>query len=326
MTVLGLMGEQAPKIRPSDLLTEDHPVRPYPSLTPVRNSAWVRAGIFILVFIVGAILYFSINLAITTSPFISDVTVEMMELIGAVLAYLVLVMLTERRVWPHELAPRRILGLFKGMLLGFLLVSVCIGVLALIGTYRITAFNPSYVPWSDLLGMGVVAGIAEEIMFRGIVFRLVEEGLGTWGAVIVSGFVFGIMHWSNPDGTLWGGIAIAIEAGILFAAVYTVTRSLWWTIGLHFAWNITEGPIFGSIVSGNGAQNSWLTSTWSGPQILSGGQFGLEGSIVPVILLGALGVFLLVHAQRKGLMVAPLWIRKRALTRAPAGPTPGPAK
>ncbi|MCL2470146.1 MAG: CPBP family intramembrane metalloprotease [Propionibacteriaceae bacterium] len=326
MTVLGLMGEQAPRIRASDLLTEDHPHRPYPSVTPVRNSAWVRGGLFILVYIVGVLLYYSISFAVTPDTPMANSTPQMMELFGALLAYLVLVMLTERRVWPHELQPRRALGALKGMLLGLILVAVCVGVLALIGTYRITGFNLSYAPWSDLLTMGVVAGVAEEILFRGILFRLVEEGLGTWGAVLVSGLFFGLMHWSNPDGSLWGGIAIAIEAGILFAAVYTLTRSLWWTIGLHFAWNITEGPIFGSRVSGSGAQNSWLTSTWSGPDILSGGSFGLEGSIVPVVLLGALGILLLVHAQRKGLVVLPLWVRKRTLTHAPADPTPGPAR
>jgi len=313
LALFRLIGEQAPRIRASDLLTDDHPLRPYPVLNQVRTSAWMRALAFIGVFFAAMLLWTSTIFLTTGIVPLGDIPLA--ELIGAVIAYPVLTFLMESRVWPYEIEPRRLPGLLKGLLLGAVLASVCVGVLALVGSYSVTGFNGDYSPWTDLLVMGVCAGIAEEILYRGVLFRLVEEGLGTWGAVLVSALVFGGIHLTNPDGTLWGAVAIAIEAGILFAAVYVITRSLWWCIGLHFAWNIMEGPVFGSIVSGSGAQDSWLVASWSGPDILTGGVFGLEASIVPVILLGALGVCLLVYASRKGLMISPIWSRRARLTR-----------
>jgi len=275
----------------------------------------MRALVFIVSMALMAALTATANALMSgdrpSAPWVSFV---LSELVPAITAYLILTLAMEGRVWPWEIKPGRVLGLFKGMFLGALLVAVCVGVLALLGSYSIIGFNWHYSPWNDLLTLGVTAGVAEEIMMRGTLFRLVEEGLGTWGGVAISACVFGGAHLTNPDGTLWGATSIAIEAGILFAAVYIITRSLWWCIGLHFAWNVAEGPVFGSIVSGSGAQDSWLVASWTGPELLTGGVFGLEASIVPVILLGALGVAALVYAWRKGLMISPIWIRKRTLT------------
>jgi len=317
LTLFRLIGENPPVLRSSDLLTDDHPDRPYPPLHPRRASIWLRALAFIAVLIVIVIVYTSIQFSIT-GVVVTDSLTTGLTLLAIVGAYSIVAFIMEGRVWPHEIAPSRLLGLLKGMVLGVVLVVVCLGVLALVGSYSITGFNPGYSPWMDILLLGVVAGITEEILFRGMLYRLLEEGLGTWAAAGISGLVFGLLHVTNPDGTWWGAIAIALEAGILFAAVYILTRSLWWCIGLHMAWNITQGPVFGSIVSGTGAQDSWFLSSWTGPEILTGGQFGLEASIVPVILLGALGVALLVYAWRRGLMVAPIWTRKHRL--APTTP------
>jgi len=244
------------------------------------------------------------------------IAMPLAELASAVIAYAVLVYYMEARNRAYEIEARRLTGLLKGVVLGAVLLSVCIGVLALAGSYSITRINWDYSPWTDLLVTGVIAGVSEEILFRGALFRLVEEGVGTWGAVVVSALAFGGIHLSNPGATLWGAVAIAVEAGILFAAVYTVTRSLWWCIGLHFAWNVMEGPVFGSIVSGSGAQDSWLIASWTGPDILTGGTFGLEASIVPVILLGLIGISLLVYASRKHLMISPIWVRHSRLQKS----------
>jgi membrane protease YdiL (CAAX protease family) len=193
--------------------------------------------------------------------------------------------------------------------MGSFSLALCVLVLALLGSYRIISVDTSYNPWLDLLTLGLTAGIAEEIIMRGIVLRLLEEWLGSWVAIVISAALFGFMHLGNQDGTLWGATAIAIEAGLLFGAIYIVTRSLWWCIGLHMMWNIMQGPVFGSVVSGTGEQQSWLVSRWSGPEILTGGQFGLEASIVPVVLLGAVACALLVYAHGRGLIIKPSWRR-----------------
>ncbi|MDF7640425.1 CPBP family intramembrane metalloprotease [Bifidobacterium sp. ESL0784] len=233
------------------------------------------------------------------------------EVAAAIAGYLVVVYGMEYRSLPLEFRFSRWKGLIVGGVIGFVAIALCVGILALTGNYRILGLNTHYNPWMDIISMGICAGVAEEIMMRGMLLRLVEEWLGSWGALAVSALVFGLMHMGNQDGTLWGGLAIAIEDGILSAALYFVTRSLWVCIGEHAMWNIAEGPIFGSIVSGNGKQDSWLVAQWSGPDIMTGGSFGLEASIVPVILMGAAGIALMVYAQCKDMLVRPAWVRKR---------------
>jgi membrane protease YdiL (CAAX protease family) len=278
----------------------------------------LRALAFIAVFAAAWMMCSSIQFAIqgNFNVYQYPVSAALWQLVAAVIAYALLTFLMEARVWPYEIAPRRLLGLLRGLVVGFVLVSACIGILAALGMYRISEVHPGYNPWFDLLTAGVVAAISEEIVFRGILFRLVEEGLGTWGAVAISALVFGLVHLQNANSSLWGAVAIAIEAGVLLAAVYVVTRSLWWCIGLHFAWNIAEGPLWGSAVSGTTRFDTWLIPSWSGPDILTGGAFGIEGSILPVVLCGAVSAALLVWAARKGHIVAPIWARKKKLEGA----------
>ncbi len=92
--------------------------------------------------------------------------------------------------------------------------------------------------------------VIEEILFRGVLFRLVEQMTGTVGAMVVSALVFGGLHLLNSP-NLWGALAIAIQGGLMLAAVYAATRSLWLPIGLHFGWNFAESGIFGTTVSGS---------------------------------------------------------------------------
>ena len=311
MSLFTIIREPVPDIRTTDGLTLDHPDRSYPLAHPVRHSAWLRGVVFVAVFLVMILVGLSVVFAIygsvtLTSPVPSALT----RLVAALAAYVVLAMVMEGRVWPLELQPRRWLGLLKGMLVAAIILGASLGIIALLGSYRVTGVNPHYNVWTDLITLGVVAAVSEEILLRAGLFRLAEEGLGTWGAAVVSALIFGALHLTNQYGTWWGALAIALEAGLLLAGVYALTRSLWWCVGLHFAWNMLEGPLFGSIVSGGSAPNSWLVSSWTNSDLVTGGMFGMEGSVVVVTLCGLIGIALLVYAQRRGLMVAPLWVRK----------------
>lgn len=227
----------------------------------------------------------------------------------ALLAYLVLVKLIERRPL-DELAPRKLLpdGL-RGIVAGTLLFSAIVGVMWLLGSYHVTGFNPHAAWLSALLMTGIGAGIGEEIMFRGALFRIVEEGLGTWAALLVSALFFGFAHGFNPGATAWSSSAIAIEAGVLFALIYHVTRSLPICMGLHAAWNFCEGTVYGSPVSGLKA-DGWLVSTRTGPDWLSGGVFGVEASVVALALCSLCSIALLIVALRRHSFVAPSWRRR----------------
>jgi membrane protease YdiL (CAAX protease family) len=222
-------------------------------------------------------------------------------------AYSAYVRFVERRD-PTELA---LAGALKelggGVLVGGLLFTATISVLALLGSYRASGVNH----WSVLivpLTTAIVSGFLEEILFRGILFRIAEEGLGTWSALLISALLFGFLHLGNPNATLAGAVAIAVEAGILLAAAYMLTRRLWLAIGIHFAWNFVQGGIFGVAVSGNPTPGL-LQGNLTGPVWLSGGAFGAEASIVAVALCLGVGLYFTARAVQRNHIAQPSWRR-----------------
>src|SRR5436189_3717292 len=178
-----------------------------------------------------------------------------------------------------------------GILFGAVLFTIVIAVLWLTGSYHITGTN-ALIEILPILGLSMVSGLFEEILFRGILFRIVEESLGSWLALIISGMLFGALHIINPGATLSSALAVALEAGLLLAAAYMLTRRLWFAVGIHFAWNFTQGGIFGVHVSGNDF-TGLFSSTMTGPEWLTGGTFGAEASVVAVVV--CLAGFVLVY-------------------------------
>ena len=238
----------------------------------------------------------------TATPLQHALATLSLQLLPALIAYLVLVKLIEqRRV--RELSLRAITTFgIGGFMTGAVLFSIVAGLLWLLGVYHVTAINPNVNWLPQVLVTGVGAGICEEIIARGVIFRIIEEGLGTWFALIVSALFFGGAHIFNPGATVWSSAAIAIEAGVMLALLYHVTRSLWACIGLHAAWNIMQGTIYGIPVSG-GAVDGWLVSNRTGPAWLSGGVFGAEASVVALLVCSLLTAGLLMVAQRRGSIV-----------------------
>lgn len=195
-----------------------------------------------------------------------------------------------------------------GALVGAGLYASCVLVLMMLGMYRIDGLNP----WTFLLpavAMALKSGIFEELLFRGVLYRSVEDMAGSWIAIAVSSFVFGFLHLINPGGTITGAIYITIEAGLLLAAAYLLTRRLWICIGFHMAWNYTQSAIFSGIVSGDFTEPGLIRDTIQGPSLLTGGSFGLESSLIALILCTATGVAMLIIAIRRGHIVPPPWQR-----------------
>ena len=162
------------------------------------------------------------------------------------------------------------------------------------------------------MGLGFAAAFFEEIIVRGVIFRITEESLGTWLAVAISAAFFGLSHMLNPESSWFAALCIAVEAGILLAAAFLTTRRLWLPIGLHFAWNFTQGGIFGVPVSG-GTVRGILKSTLTGPEPLSGGKFGAEASIFAVLVCTSMAIYLMVRAARNGQIIRPFWSRTKTV-------------
>ena len=149
------------------------------------------------------------------------------------------------------------------------------------------------------LAVAIASAAGEEIVFRGVVYRLLEERLGSTVALILSAAFFGCAHGANPGATWVSSLAIALEAGILLGLAYVATRSLWVPIGLHFGWNFTEGGIFGAAVSGEHAQGI-IAAPLSGSPLVTGGAFGPEASLAAVAVSLIASALLASWAMRSG--------------------------
>jgi membrane protease YdiL (CAAX protease family) len=212
--------------------------------------------------------------------------------------YALLVRLFEAR-WPSEARPLPLL-LLVGMALGVGLFCCVYAIYAAMGAASFRGVN-------GFNGVGLVvlvaflAGFGEEILFRGVVFRVLEESVGTLLAMILSAALFGLMHAGNHGATTFSTIAVALEAGGMLAAAYVWSRSLWLPIGIHLAWNATQGGLFSAPISGRPATGllNMPLSPAAGP-LITGGAFGPEASIVALCVCGSLGVVFVVLAIRSG--------------------------
>ena len=200
--------------------------------------------------------------------------------------------------------------LAQGLAIGTVLFTVTIAVIWACGDYTVTAVRS---PTSLIapLGMALVSAVPEEILFRGVVFRIAEERLGSVWALILSSLLFGAVHLSNPHATIVSAVAIALEAGLLLGAAYMSTRRLWLPIGMHAAWNFTQAGVFGVAVSGQ-TINGLLVSRLSGPDWLSGGEFGAEASL-PAVIVCLVAACVLYRRASARQLVQPnaRWVRKQ---------------
>jgi membrane protease YdiL (CAAX protease family) len=194
--------------------------------------------------------------------------------------------------------PEALLGAAVG--LGFVAVSAAV-VTALGGyTFRVADVDLLAVV-APILAVTVGAAVTEELTFRGFALQALERLLGSWTALAVTALFFGLTHLFNPGATAWSALAIAIEAGGLLGAAFLWRRNLWFVIGLHFAWNATVA-LLGIPVSGHAAPGL-LVADVSGPSILTGGAFGIEGSLVTVALGALIAAPMLVLARRRGTLL-----------------------
>jgi len=203
-----------------------------------------------------------------------------------------------------------------GGFIGVGLYTACVVVLMVLGIYRVEGLNPiSFL--LPAMAMSIKSAIFEELVFRGVILRSVEKMLGTWAGLIVSSAAFGFIHLINPDATLEGAVYITVEAGLLLGAAYLVTRRLWICIGFHMLWNYVQSAVFSGIVSGAVDDPGLIRDRLEGPELLTGGSFGMEQSVVALILCTTAGVALLVVARRRGHILP-----RRGSAEGPAGAGP----
>jgi len=183
-----------------------------------------------------------------------------------------------------------------GVALGAALGLAVAGLLALAGAFRITGSNDWSIMLRTLPEQAMVA-VFEELIFRAVLFRLIEQRWGTRAGLISSFILFAAAHLPNEGVSLLGVIITGV-AGVTLSAAYLATRRLWLPIGLHFGWNYLFDGLFAVPVSGHAARG-WLQVSMPGPDWLSGGHYGVEASAATLLVWAAAPLLLLRRALRK---------------------------
>lgn len=284
--------------------------------THAQPALWLRVLRFppIRLVLLGSILFLMMGISngfwgstVADSPPKAVGMAALMAALGLAV-YVVFVRVVERRPVRELALPAMGPELGLGMLFGAGLYTLCVLVLMVLGVYRIEGINPLAM-LLPAVAMALSSGVFEELLHRGTLFRIVEESLGSWIALLASALFFGFRHLSNADGDIVGAIAITIEAGLLLAAAYMLTRRLWLSIGFHIAWNFTQSGIFSGSVSGGFEKPGLFKATIEGPELLTGGKFGMEATIVALLVCTTAGLVMLVMAIRRGNIVPPFWQR-----------------
>ena len=254
------------------------------------------------------------------SQHLSSTRIALIQMLAAVMVFVFVGRLIERRpLATNGLGGRGLgTGVVGGFVLGALLISIVIGVLATWGWYVVDgAAWQQPAAWAGVLGALVLflaVAVFEEVAFRGVLFRIIEEGLGSWLALAITAGFFGLVHLANANATLSGAAGVVL-GGVLFGAAYVLTRSLWLAIGIHWSWNFFLAAVFGAPSSGRSLEDSLVQSNIRGPELWTGGGFGPEAGLILHIAVATVSVVMLVLAVRRGNVVTPRWLRAREATR-----------
>lgn len=252
---------------------------------------WMVLGAFVMILADGQLS----SLVGGTKGF-ESISLAIVESAVAVVLYLLTMKyLAHRRV--SELSIKNAIPeVAFGALIGLIFIGISTLIIFLLGGYSFK-WLPASISSVILPTISTALGAAfvEELLFRGIAFQAIEKMIGSRVALVVTSLFFGIAHLGNPGATVWSAVAIAIQAGVLLGSAFLWRRSLWFVIGIHFAWNAIEG-LLGIPVSGHPSSGLFSVMV-TGPSFLTGGRFGIEASVVPVIIGLFLAIPMLILAK-----------------------------
>jgi uncharacterized membrane protein len=165
-----------------------------------------------------------------------------------------------------------------------------------LGVYRIEGVGESFRLIKQIPEMLLVS-VMEELLIRGVMFRIAEQAWGSRRALAFSTLLFVAAHLPGEISLM--GVLVTAAASLAFTAAYQLSRRLWLPMGMHFAWNYLFSAVFSVPVSGHDA-NGWLYGSLSGPEWLSGGAYGVEASTMALVVWVAAGAILLRRAYSLG--------------------------
>jgi uncharacterized protein len=220
----------------------------------------------------------------------STLVEEVGNLIAAVVPAIVLARI-ERRSWRGYGLPRKLaLGarFWGGTLWGFAGIS-----LLMLSLYGVHSFSFGHVAVHGVrlvrfaafwAGFFLLVGLFEEFLLRGYTQFTLARGIGFWPAAIALSAAFGAIHLRN-GGEQWPGLLAAAWIGLFFCLTLRRTGNLWFAVGFHAAWDWGESFFYSVPDSGMLSPGHLLSSSLRGPDWLSGGTVGPEGSLLCFVVI-----------------------------------------
>jgi membrane protease YdiL (CAAX protease family) len=234
---------------------------------------------------------------IFSNELIKEVIQHLVSITIMVLLYYLTFKILEKRPINEIWFKKEIKYAGLGLLMGILAISVIIAILYIPGYYQVMGINSNF-SWPGYLLHIFVAALWEEVVFRGIAYRIIEKWLGTVWALVIPSIFFGVFHLLNDDPNLVSVLS-ATSGGLLAGILFTYRKNIWLPVFFHFSWNFTQ-LAWGSMLSGNNDIEQFLIAKIDGPTILTGGANGIENSIFVFVICTGLFLFFLIKTLKDG--------------------------
>ncbi len=189
--------------------------------------------------------------------------------------------------------------MFGGFLFGFLTISLSIFILYLLGFYRAISITTAHYS-ARFFTVLLFAGIVEDLFHRGLIVRVIENWLGTHIAIVIAMLVE-LQHISNPNTNLFD-LFLYLSWGFTMAMMFIYTKRIWLPYFFHIGWNFSQ-PFYGSNLTGANDFGTIIQSKFTGPELLTGGAFGIENSIFTLSFLLFIGMTFYYLTQKEGKIV-----------------------
>jgi uncharacterized protein len=202
-------------------------------------------------------------------------------------------------------------NLLGGIILGVALQLLVFLVMYLQNDFKVVAVNRVFLALPTMALMFVEA-ITTEILIIGILFRIMEEALGSYISLALLSIIFIVMHIGAPDTSFIGAFCVALHGGFLLGAAYIFSRNLWFVIAIHFAWDFMQAGFFGASVSGYRLGNALLVTKIEGSPWVVGGYLGPGSSVQAGIFCLLAAIVLLIVSHNNQRIVGLKWNLKRS--------------
>jgi len=270
-------------------------------------NSWLQVIIFLAVYLLS---FMALGFLLPPAA-IGDLTNALyLPLTAASILSIVLVLLFINLIFKADPTP---LGLQFDKQARKAISGACLGIFLITGGSIILYFG-NWLQWasseanaSDIVlmsGLLLLAAFSEELVFRGFILGRLLNQTKPLIALLASSIIFALFHINNPEVTLLASINIFL-GGILLGITYCYNRNIWFGFALHYSWNLVQGPILGIPVSGL-ILPSIIATEIKGPELITGGQFGLEGSLIQGLLMVicCIGLWLLNTTENKTISTA----------------------